>query len=261
MAMTQQRYRQIADQLEQEIALMSPGDRLPGEHEIATRFGVGRAAARAAVQELERKQLVRRIRGAGTFVGRRIDYLISRDRRPSWHRTVTEAGATARSVVLGHAAVPVDGEIASFLALPEGTLVHRMERQSYIDELVSGYSVEWVVLDAVPHLADGMRVEESLDEVLRQMGSVRSERSWCRTASDVPPADIAERLQLVTAAAVWVVESLNCDSESRRPLTYSKAWMRGDAVRVVMEIGDRPASTPDPARDRATTNVKEVAHS
>ena len=59
------------------------------------RFGVGRAAARSALQELERRLLVRRVQGAGTFVNRRIDYVISRTRPPSWHATVDRGGRGA----------------------------------------------------------------------------------------------------------------------------------------------------------------------
>ncbi|NLU84241.1 GntR family transcriptional regulator [Rhodococcus sp. HNM0569] len=243
--MTQQRYRQIADALEREIAGLAPGARIESEFALGARFGVGRSAARAAVQELERRQLVRRIQGAGTFVGRRIDYVLSRERRPSWHHTIEAAGARARSVVLAHSTEPVDAAVGELLELPVGAHAHRMERLSHIDDLVASYGIEWVSSDAVPDLARGMRVEESLDEVLRQMGSVRAVRAWCRTASDIPGRVVQDHLQLVTAVPVWVVESVNRDVASGRPLTYSKAWMRGDAVRVVMEIDD-PHSSDQP---------------
>ena len=95
--MTSTRYLEIADQLAGELATFAPGSRVASEPELATRFGVGRAAARSALQELERRLLVRRVQGAGTFVNRRIDYVISRTRPPSWHATVTAAGAVPRS--------------------------------------------------------------------------------------------------------------------------------------------------------------------
>ncbi|WP_257890781.1 GntR family transcriptional regulator [Rhodococcus sp. USK10] len=63
--MTEHRYRTIADQLECEIDRLAPGTKLDSEHELMKRFGVGRAAARGAVQELERRLRVRRVQGAG----------------------------------------------------------------------------------------------------------------------------------------------------------------------------------------------------
>ena len=49
----------IADQLAEELAACEPGTRVASEPELANRFGVGRAAARSALQELERRLLVR----------------------------------------------------------------------------------------------------------------------------------------------------------------------------------------------------------
>ncbi|NIY62706.1 hypothetical protein SMALB_0626 [Streptomyces malaysiensis] len=75
-----------------ELAECARGTRVASEAEIARRFGVGRAAARAAVQELERRFVVRRTQGSGTFVNRRIDYVISRSAPPSWSATIAAAG-------------------------------------------------------------------------------------------------------------------------------------------------------------------------
>ncbi|MCQ8187078.1 GntR family transcriptional regulator [Streptomyces rugosispiralis] len=79
--MSATRYLEIAERLSAELAECAHGTRVAGEAEIARRFGVGRAAARAAVQELERRFVVRRTQGAGTFVNRRIDYVISPERQ------------------------------------------------------------------------------------------------------------------------------------------------------------------------------------
>lgn len=135
--MTQQRYRLIADELECEIAAMAPGSKLDSEHTLMDRFGVGRAAARAAVQELERRLRVRRVQGAGTFVTKRIDYVISRERPPSWHRTVREAGGQPRSTMLDRAIEPLPADCAVLLEAPVGTPTHRLMRMNYIARNVS----------------------------------------------------------------------------------------------------------------------------
>lgn len=261
--MTHQRYRTIADELATEIAAMAPGSKVDSEHSLMRRFGVGRAAARAAVQELERRLQVRRVQGAGTFVTKRIDYVISRDRPPSWHRTVREAGGDPRSVLLDHAVEPLPADCAVLLELPAGELAHRMLRMSYIDGVVSGTGVEWIVRDTVPDLAVTMRVEESLDEVLREVGGVRSVRAWCRAAFDIPPAEVQERLGLGSSVPAWVVESVNRAEDTGLPLMYSKSWMRGDAVRVVMEIGstDGPCRRCDtgPEPTESNTHIREDA--
>lgn len=140
------------------------------EHAIIRRYGVGRASVRVALQELQRRLLVRRVRGAGTFVNRRIDYVISQRRRPSWHGTVTAAGARPRSVVRDIENLPLPADVATLLDRPAGSRAFRLVRQSYIDDLLASWSHEWVPVELVADLQLAMHAVESLDEVLHQVG-------------------------------------------------------------------------------------------
>jgi DNA-binding FadR family transcriptional regulator len=62
----------VAEQIRRQIALrlVSPGQSLPPERELARLFGVGRATVQQAIELLEREQLLesRRGRSGGTFV-------------------------------------------------------------------------------------------------------------------------------------------------------------------------------------------------
>jgi DNA-binding GntR family transcriptional regulator len=242
-------YQAIAGRLADEVAELEPGTKLASEHELMARFGVGRASARAAVQELERRGLVRRVRGSGTFVNHRIDYVISKDRRPSWHRTVESAGAVPRSTVLQSEVEPVPAHCAHHLGIEPGTEVHHMRRLRFVDDRVAALGEEWVKRDALTDLRPAMRVEESLDELLRQVGRVDVVRSWCRTAMELPSEDIQAVLEMNYVAPVWVVESINRNAATGTAVTYSIAWMRADVIRVVMEIGDT-APVPNEALHR-----------
>jgi DNA-binding GntR family transcriptional regulator len=244
---TATRYLEIADELAGELAGAPAGTRVEGEHGIAKRFGVGRAAARAALQELERRLLVRRVQGAGTFVNRRIDYTIAHDRRPSWHETVTAAGARPRTVVRSIETLPLPAEHASALELPAGTPCHRLVRQSYLDDLLAARVHEWVPVDLVAHLDLAMHAAESLDLVLRQVARVEPVRAWCRVSLDVPPPAVCAGLEIEPSRPVWLVESVSRDTASGRPVMCSRSWMRSDAVRVVVELGSITAAAPAPA--------------
>ena len=233
----QTRYQEIANELATELAGLAPGTRVAGEHSISRRFGVGRAAARSAVQELERRLLVRRVQGSGTFVNRRIDYVISQSRRPSWHGTVAAAGARPRTVMRDIACTPLPADVAGRLGRPAGIPAYRLVRQSYIDDLLASCSHEWVPRDVVEELELAMHAAESLDEVLRQLGRVSPVRAWCRVSLDVPPPEVLLRLRMETSQPVWLVESLSRDAATAAPLMCSSAWMRADAVRVVVEMG------------------------
>lgn len=239
---TEPRFRGIAEALERDLAVLPAGGRVASEHEIARRFGVGRAAARAAVGDLERRHLVRRVQGAGTFVNRPIDYVISRDRPPSWHATVRAAGRTPRSVVRAVEEVPAEGEIARRLACEPGTPVRRLRRIHHIDDLLVSSATEWLVNDLVHELRHALAAaDESLDVVLRQMGRVDPVREWCRVVLDVADPEVAGELGLAEGDAVWCVESASRDGEHGPPLMCSRTWTRPDAARVAVEFGTDPA--------------------
>lgn len=224
--------------------MLEPGSKIASEHELMERFGVGRALARAAVQELERRGMVRRVRGSGTFVNRGIDYVISKDLRPSWQHTVRAAGAVPRSTVLLSEVRPAPEHCARYLGVEADTPVHHMRRLRYVDDRVAALAEEWVTCDAVTEMGAALRIEESLDELLRQLGRVDSVRSWCRAAMELPDGDICRALDMTGVAPVWVLESINRDADTGTAVTYSRAWMRADVIRVVMEIGDH-ASLPN----------------
>ena len=251
---TSTRYLEIAERLALELVDCPPGTRVASEPELAGRFGVGRAAARSALQELERRLLVRRVQGAGTFVNRRIDYVISRNRPPSWHATVAAAGATPRSQVKSVEQAPLPAERATQLDLPAGIPAHRIVRNFFIDDLLASWTEEWVPVDVAPNLDLALHTVESVDLVLRQMGRVRPVRAWCRVSFDIPPPEALAGLRLDATVAAWQVDSVSRDGETGRGVLASTAWTRADAVRVVVELQD---TWPAAAEGRQSGAVAE----
>ncbi len=64
------RYYEIFDYLQKQLRRNQylPGKRLPSEKEMGETFGVSRITVRSALAELERRGLVTRQRGRGTYV-------------------------------------------------------------------------------------------------------------------------------------------------------------------------------------------------
>lgn len=65
-------YAQIVEQIEGLVkkGILSPGDRLPPERDLARQLAVARGTVKKAYDELARKQLVEGTQGRGTFVAR-----------------------------------------------------------------------------------------------------------------------------------------------------------------------------------------------
>lgn len=233
------RYAEIAAVLAAEIADQPAGTRVSSEHEIAARFAVSRAAARAALQELEGRLLVRRVRGAGTFVNRPIDYLLSRRQPPSGSRTVEDAGGTHRRIVRDVCRVGLGAEHAERLQRSEGSPAHLLVSQTYLNGLVSGWNQAWIPVDLLPDLSSAVRAVESLDVILRQMCGVVPVRAWCRVSSVPAPPAVAAELEAEHSRPVWLLESMSRDSRTGAPLMCSESWSRPDGLRIVVELDDR----------------------
>ena len=71
MAETTRAWRTVLDHLERELGegRLGPGDRLPGERELAARLGVGRSSVREAVRVLDVMGVVRTATGSGPSAG------------------------------------------------------------------------------------------------------------------------------------------------------------------------------------------------
>jgi len=99
MSRQESAYKRISALLEEEITSgkLKPGHRLPGEHELARRFGVSRTTIRQALADLARKQLITTRVGSGSY--------ITFDNQPlewsaGWSRALTSSGVAVESRIV-----------------------------------------------------------------------------------------------------------------------------------------------------------------
>src|SRR5258708_25302700 len=145
-------WRRIADDLEQAIALgtHAAGERLPGEVEIAIRFGVNRHTVRRALAALTERGLVRAERGSGTYVERkRLAYPIGA--RTRFSEIVGTAGRGAEGRLIAHGSGPATPDIAKRLGLKAGETVVRLEILRSADRVPICSATSW--LPAAPAAA------------------------------------------------------------------------------------------------------------
>lgn len=229
----------IAATLAAELESLPRGARVASEHELMRRFGTTRAVTRAALDELASRFLVRRSQGAGTFVHRPIDYVISSTRAPSLHETVAAAGASARTLVVDLAELPAPLEVARQLGCEPGAIRRRLTRLGYVDDQAASCGVEWLADGIVDHVDIRLRAVESLSDVLLDSRH-RPYRARTRVAPGTLPQAVAEQLGATGATPGWNVETLTRDAVDGAPLMCSATWMRQDIVRVVVELETSP---------------------
>ena len=241
-------YRALADRLMDGLDDYASGDRLPSENELQERFGVSRITTRSALQELERRHLVRRTRGSGTYAALRLPYPISADMAPSWSGHVRRAGHEPSHETLEATTHRVSAFESDRLELPRRRTVTRLNRLGRIDGLPASVHRSLVPLDLAPDLADNPTINDSLTRTLIDHYELDVTRRWSRAELASVPADVAELVELSPGDMAWLIESVNACRRRNRPVEYARSWMRADCFRVSLEFETNSRGTQTKGR-------------
>lgn len=227
----------VADTLAEDVARASAGARVPSEHEIAARFDLNRLTARAALQELERRHLVHRVKGHGTYVARRIDYTIGPAGSPSWSETVRAAGGNPRTELESIRRARPTVAVAKKLGLDDGQRVWKVSRLRFVDERLAGCADTFVPVELAPDLSAQLPPGGSLTATLADHYGAAPVRGDYRAELQLPPPRIERRLELDDRPWMLLAGGRTDCRRQKRPLEVSTAWLRADIFRLVLEFG------------------------
>jgi DNA-binding GntR family transcriptional regulator len=229
-------YLRIADRLEEAIERRRPGSLLPSEREMARDYGINRLTARAALDELERRHLVSRRQGRGTFVAERIDYAIGLESPPSWTHTVRRGGGEPHSLTVASRAVRATRDVAAALNIRIGASVFYVARRRFLARDLAGFAESWIVGELAACVRAQLASEGSLYDAfesnrLQPVGGMRS------VELQVAPPRIARELGETRRPLVFRVAGTTVARALGRPLETTVSWLRADMLRVRCEIG------------------------
>jgi len=228
-------WRRIADELEQSIArgTFKPGSKLPGEVDIAQRFGVNRHTVRRAIAALAQRGLVRAERGSGTFIEqRRIPYPIRQ--RTRFSEIVGGAGHTVSGRLIAHAVEDADVEIARRLNLKPGTPVLRLELLRHADRVPISAATTWLDAQRFPGAARIYTSSNSITRMLTFFGVRTYARKSTRVTAAIAEAADAAILRIALGRPLLVVDSVDVDGNGA-PLLTSHARFAADRLELVIE--------------------------
>lgn len=228
-------YLQVADQLEAEIAALSAGEPMPSEHELARDHEINRLTARAALEELERRYLVRRQQGRRTVVARRIEYRLDQKGRPGWTRTVARSGATPRTEIVTVRSRQPPTDVRASLKLPKKATALYVGRRRFVDEELAAYSASWLNTSLVPDLEQRLAKAGALNAALRHSG-LKLKRGLLRCHLSVAPSDLAQRFESHDRPLVF--ELITHVLAGKRALGITTTWLRADIFNVIFELKD-----------------------
>jgi GntR family transcriptional regulator, phosphonate transport system regulatory protein len=227
-------WRRIADDIERAIANGAhvPGERLAGEIEIATRFGVNRHTVRRALAELAARGLVRAERGSGTYVEARLAYPIGT--RTRFSEIVGTAGRGAGGELIGHRSEPASPDIAKRLGLAAGASVIALDILRSVDRVPISTATTWLATALAPDAARIYRRHRSMTRVLAHYGIADYRRQSTRISAAPADALDAQRLRLAPGRAVLVVDSIDV-TPAGAPVLTTRGRFAADRVELLVE--------------------------
>ncbi|WP_181699993.1 phosphonate metabolism transcriptional regulator PhnF [Chthonobacter albigriseus] len=229
-------WRQIAEQIKSDIAggVHAPGDRLPPEAELATRFGVNRHTLRRAMAALSADGVVRVDQGRGTFVeAGRLAYPIRR--RTRFSEIVSAQAREPAGRMIAHSLDEADVALAERLGVPVGALLHKVDTLSVADGVPISLATHWVSAERFSRFVEIYAETGSFTKVMKAHGvGDYTRRSTRITARPADPEE-ASRLALPAGATVLITENVDVDPDGRA-VQVSRTRFAAERVELVVEV-------------------------
>ena len=246
---------QVRDRLEDAIrdGALRPGERLPGEHELAERLSVGRSTLREALRLLEQDGMVEVRHGKGRFVSALAT--LRAERPVTEFESVTEMlsglGYSVSNRVLRIEETRATVEQTHALGLPPGSPVIVLERLRMHGEDPLIYSLNVIDRTIVPGAIADHDWSSSVIELLAKLGfKVVSSAATIRAAALPETAAVA---MSGLAEGSWLCITETCVTDEGRPVLHAVDYHRGDifAFHVVRQRSNGRLSSDGKRRSGA----------
>ena len=229
-------YVQIAEDLEGAMLRgeYGVGDRLPTEHALAGEYGINRHTAGQALNQLQGKGLVVRVRGRGTFVRPgRVDYRVAE--KMSFTDSVSRVGLKPSRKILSVRAVRAFGRVPEAMKVPAGEPLVARESVSFAGEIPLDYSVKHFREVLFPDVRDLLRQPKSSRALIKAHHGIEIYRAHSTFELEPADAEMSRHLGVQPGAALLRVESLDT-LEDGTPAEWGVTYFRGDATRVLVSL-------------------------
>jgi len=228
-------YMQIVERMLEQIenAELAAGDRLAAERSLAEEFGVNRRTIRQALEVLERRGLVQRRRGAGTFVS---EPRLERGAAEFFHFTdrIRQQGLAAGSRVLSLERVVPSSFVAGELELPAGAEIYRCHRLRTINSQPTVIETFALPADLVPGFENWDVTTRSVYEVMRTEYGIAVEYAH-QSLEAVALSEIEAQWLGAAPGTPAMLERRLAYDDRGRPVDHGTDLYRGDRVRFVTD--------------------------
>lgn len=228
-------WRRLADDIELSImtGAYAAGDRLPGEIEIAEKFGLNRHTVRRALADLADRGLVRAERGSGTYVETvRLAYPIGT--RTRFSEIIGAAGLEASGRLIADRIEPAPVDVARRLQLEVDDPVVCLDIVRSANGVPVCAGTSFLSAKKFPDAAAVYRECRSITRTLAHFGIRDYRRRSTRVSAAVVDALDARRLGLAPGRLVLVVDGVDV-TRAGKPIVTTHARFATDRVELLIE--------------------------
>lgn len=228
-------YVWIREALRKEITggVLKRGEKLPSEHDLASKFGVSRMTVRHGIAELIDEGLLYRRHGVGTFVA--FPHLERDHTRLTnfFDRTESE-DIHAQATVLDLEVIPAKQKIAKALDITVGELVIRVKTLRFAD------NVPITIHDAhIPHKLFSKLIDENLEVQnlwsLFEQSGYKVKRAIQRIEAKEATKELAKLLGIREGASVLYKER-TVYADDGTPVEFTYCYNRGDIYSLTVSL-------------------------
>lgn len=223
----------LAEKFRENMAsgIWKPGERIPGEIELAQAYCVSRSTIREALHILQEQKMIQKRNGVGTFVTSTQPVIENPLLRlDSVGKMIAAAGCEAKSVEYKVVHELAEAQIAKILQIESQEAIVVLNRGRVADERPVAYSYNFMPQKYVGDAFDNGRAESifgtlerdcgiQIDYAMTEICGINLEKSWDREA--------AQFLQ----SPIVLLKQLHFDME-KRPVVYSYDYLNTDLIKL-----------------------------
>ena len=229
-------YERIRDALRQAIlgGLLQPGDRVPSESELRTRYAASRITVRQALSGLQQEGLIYTLQGKGSFVSRpkAFQHISALE---GFAEHMGQRGYAVHNRLLALRDVLPDADVAAHLGVPEGAQVTEIIRVRFLNRDPVSFEQTWVPTFVGHQLAQADLHARDIFLILENDCGIALGHADLALDAVAAQGAVAAALQIPDGSPVLRVERLTHDTAGK-PVDYEFLYFKGDAFQYRLRI-------------------------
>ncbi len=228
-------WKQIERQLLRDIALevFKPGEKMPTEMELATRFGVNRHTVRQAMAALAEANVVRVEQGRGAFVQESVlDYPVGN--RTRFSQIVSSRHRMPDKRLVSDKILKASPTVARNLRLKPNEKVIEILSVSEADGIPLAVGQSFLPAKRFEGIVEIFKGTKSLTEAFREFGIQDYTRKFTKISAQLPNSKIAGLLKQQKSRPILLTESVDVDAAGA-PIEYGNTSFTSDRVQLLVE--------------------------